>query len=69
MLESDLSGGCLKLGVFREELTALLAVLRAVLGAECCCTARYQGSGLSLIVPLLQTKGAKESPGLILHSA
>lgn len=66
MLESGLSGGCLKLGVCREELTVLLPVL---LGVECCCTARSLGSGRSLIVPLLQTKGAEESPGLILHSA
>lgn len=68
MLESALSRGCLKLGVCREEGTVLLAMLQAVLGAACC-TARCLGSGRSLIVPLLQTKGAKESPGLSLHSA
>lgn len=33
MLESALSRGCLKLGVCREELTVVLAVLQAVLGA------------------------------------
>lgn len=35
MFESALSRGCLKQGVCREELTVLLAMLQAVLGAGC----------------------------------
>lgn len=69
MLESGLSGGCPKLGVCREELTVLHAVLQAVLGVQCAQRVCSVHSKVSGIVPLLQTKGAKESPGLSLHSA